>query len=171
MSAMISRPQASPCSSNKYSFTHITMWSLNVPLITWWRRSGDNSSWISARGKSEVNGCNSISESFDLDGFEKRHLPRCLHEHQSHSIRYPPPSYWWGILSLYVFADGHSLHPSCRVLHRIYIQFSTQNVNLLKTLTSGTILAQLPPAKLAPGNRRYKVRAHISLDENVHPDI
>ena len=40
-----------------YSVTHVTMWSLNVPLITWWRRSGDKSSWISARGNPYVKGC------------------------------------------------------------------------------------------------------------------
>ena len=40
-----------------YSVTNVTMWSLNVPLITWWRRSGDKSSWIFACRNPYVKGC------------------------------------------------------------------------------------------------------------------
>jgi len=52
--------QASPCSSSRYWLTHITIWSLNVPLMTWWSKSGVKSSWMSARGKPCVNGYKSL---------------------------------------------------------------------------------------------------------------
>ena len=39
-----------------YAVTHSTKWSLKHPLMSWWRMSGAISWWISARGKSFVNG-------------------------------------------------------------------------------------------------------------------
>lgn len=53
------------CLMKRYSSTQDTRWSLNPPFITWWRRSGDNSSWISARGKSFVKGWNESQPSID----------------------------------------------------------------------------------------------------------
>ncbi len=41
-------------------------WSLNVPLIIWCKRSGASNSWISAQGKSFVNGWNEYPMSFDV---------------------------------------------------------------------------------------------------------
>lgn len=60
ISWIISRPRASPCSSIKYSLTHDTRWSLKVPLMTWWSKSGHNSMWMSARGNSHVNGYHTV---------------------------------------------------------------------------------------------------------------
>ena len=55
ISSKISCPFTSPCSSTKYSPIQVTRWSLNVPLITWWRISPQTPLWISAQGKSFVN--------------------------------------------------------------------------------------------------------------------
>ena len=60
ISAMISLACCLPCSSSKNSLIQVMRWSLNVPLISWCRRSGVISSWISAHGKSEVKGYLSI---------------------------------------------------------------------------------------------------------------
>ena len=46
-----------PCTIMRYSPTQVTRWSLNVPLMIWWRRSEHKSSWMSAWGNSAVNGC------------------------------------------------------------------------------------------------------------------
>ena len=51
MSTQISFERASPCSNKRYSSIQVTKWSLNVPLMSWWRRSGARSSWMSAQGK------------------------------------------------------------------------------------------------------------------------
>lgn len=56
MSSMIAFTRASPCSSYRYSFTDITKWSLKVPLMTWWSKSGVRSSWISAQANPCVQG-------------------------------------------------------------------------------------------------------------------
>lgn len=56
MSSIISCDFASPCTIYKYSLTQATIWSLKVPLMTWCRRSGERSSWMSARGKFCVKG-------------------------------------------------------------------------------------------------------------------
>ena len=56
ISSIISFAALSPCIKIKYSLTQVTMWSLNVPLITWCSRSGDKSSCMSARGKYTVKG-------------------------------------------------------------------------------------------------------------------
>ena len=44
ISASISFACVFPWTFSRYSVTHSTRWSLNVPLMTWWRRSGDRSS-------------------------------------------------------------------------------------------------------------------------------
>lgn len=51
ISVIICRALLSPCVICKYSLTHATRWSLKTPFISWWRRSGASSSWMSARGK------------------------------------------------------------------------------------------------------------------------
>ena len=66
MSSMISFALASPWVRMRYSLTHITMWSLKVPLMTWWSKSGDKSSWICARGKYCVNGWYAIRDRSNL---------------------------------------------------------------------------------------------------------
>ena len=68
ISSNISFAHASPCSSTKYSPIHITRWSLKVPLMTWWRRSGVRISWMSALGKWNVKGYIFFSE---WDGVKK----------------------------------------------------------------------------------------------------
>lgn len=40
----------------RYFSTQSTKWSLNLPLMSWWRISGESISWMSAHGKSLVNG-------------------------------------------------------------------------------------------------------------------
>ena len=45
------------CRAWMYSFTQVTTWSLNAPLISWCKMSGESSSWMSALGKSLVKGC------------------------------------------------------------------------------------------------------------------
>ena len=63
ISSIIALALTSPCSSYRYSFTHMTKWSLNVPLITWWSKSGVRRSWMSAQGNPWVNSCqNSVSK-------------------------------------------------------------------------------------------------------------
>lgn len=57
MSSIIASAIAFGLCKVMYFCTHSTKWSLNVPLISWWSRSGANSSWISARLKSFVKGC------------------------------------------------------------------------------------------------------------------
>ena len=56
MSSRISLAFAGPWVSSKYSPTHVTRWSLNTPLMIWWRRSIEINSLISARGNWSVNG-------------------------------------------------------------------------------------------------------------------
>ena len=56
ISSMISFAVPSLCVKIRYSLTQVTIWSLNVPLITWCGRSSDKSSWMSAQGKYGVKG-------------------------------------------------------------------------------------------------------------------
>ena len=65
--------------SSIYCWTHSTMWSLNVPFMSWCKRSGVRSSWISARGKPCVNGWNG-----ENSGIYKR-----IKEHTTTSSRMP----------------------------------------------------------------------------------
>ena len=57
ISSRIQLASASPCIYLRYSPIQIMRWSLKMPLINWWRRSGDSILKISAYGKSFVNGC------------------------------------------------------------------------------------------------------------------
>lgn len=50
-----------PCSCKRYLSTHSTKWSLNDPLMIWWRRSDASNSWMLVQGKSFVNGCKWVS--------------------------------------------------------------------------------------------------------------
>jgi hypothetical protein len=56
ISSMISPASLLLCVRYRYSSTHVTRWSLKVALISWCRMSDEISSWISAQGKSSVNG-------------------------------------------------------------------------------------------------------------------
>jgi len=56
MSLIISSARLVPCTALRYFATQLTRWSLKAPLMSWWRRSNDSNSWISARRKSFVNG-------------------------------------------------------------------------------------------------------------------
>ena len=51
-----------PCCFSRYSWTQVMRWSLKVPVIAWWRRSGESNLWIFARGKLAVNGCEWFSK-------------------------------------------------------------------------------------------------------------
>ena len=55
MSSRIWFAHACPCVFMMYLPTQETRWSLKVPLISWWSKSGAINWWISARGKSFVN--------------------------------------------------------------------------------------------------------------------
>lgn len=66
MSSMISFTLAFPWVRMRYSLTHVMIWSLKVPLMTWWSKSGDKSSWISAHGKYCVNGWYTIRDRSNL---------------------------------------------------------------------------------------------------------
>lgn len=50
MSSIISNNFFSPCLACRYTSTHSTKWTLNTPLINWWRRLGVRSSWMSVCG-------------------------------------------------------------------------------------------------------------------------
>ena len=117
-----------------------------------------------------MNGCTLVSESFDLDAFEETlttmsaRMPKSLH-------MVPAPQL---LMRNSVFLRlRRRAFPASNLSGFASHLYTVQpcDANILKTLTSGTILARLLPAKLAPGNQQYKVQVHISLDENVHPDI
>jgi hypothetical protein len=55
MSLIISSAHLVPCTALRYFATQSTRWFLKAPLMSWWRRSNDSNSWISARRKSFVN--------------------------------------------------------------------------------------------------------------------
>ncbi len=61
MSSRICFAAASPWTCTRYWPTQETRWSLNVPLISWWSKSGDRSSCMSAWGKPWVKGCSKKS--------------------------------------------------------------------------------------------------------------
>lgn len=86
MSSMISFARACPCSIARYSPTHVTRWSLNVPLINWCKISGDSISWISARGKSYVKGCNHIVWMYNPIELkiDTIYLPQHRHQFRTH---------------------------------------------------------------------------------------
>ena len=67
ISSSIKDPLTRLCVSLRYSSTHVMRWSLNVPLMTWWRRSGERSSYISARGKLVVKGWSSYGQDVGED--------------------------------------------------------------------------------------------------------
>ncbi len=56
ISSIISSPRFFPYANSRQSMIQATRWSLKVPLITWWRRSPDISSQMSARGNPSVKG-------------------------------------------------------------------------------------------------------------------
>jgi len=45
-----------PCNLTRYCSTHSMRWFLNIPLMTWWSKSGEISWWMLAWGKFAVNG-------------------------------------------------------------------------------------------------------------------
>ena len=81
MSSKISFARVWPCSSTRYSPTHVTRWSLNVPLISWCKRSGERISCMSAHGKLNVNGCSKVSSHWHTRMSE--HIQ--WHHHQFHT--------------------------------------------------------------------------------------
>ena len=62
MLSMISFALASLWVRMRYSLTHAMMWSLKLPLMTWWSKSGNKRSWISAHGKCCMNGWYAIRD-------------------------------------------------------------------------------------------------------------
>lgn len=62
MSSMISSAHVSSWVWWRYSLTHVTRWSLKTPLMSWCKRSGNNSSWMSACGNPSVNSYRAGSE-------------------------------------------------------------------------------------------------------------
>jgi hypothetical protein len=90
-----------PCTFNKYSFTHIMIWSLKVPLITWWRRSSDNNSWILVRGKLEVNGCRfKLKQIWQCNKHERlttmsAHTPKLVHNVPGSQLLMRNSVFWW----------------------------------------------------------------------------
>ena len=73
---MISQPRAVPCSKMRYSLIQATKWSLKVPLISWCSKSGVRSSWMSARGNSNVKGCKVVKGRPELNNLSYRKIGR-----------------------------------------------------------------------------------------------
>lgn len=84
ISSIMASAAVVPCTCLRYSPIHSTRWSLNVPLISWWSKSGAISSWMSARGKECVNGC---KESYVRFSFTP--VPIYWVEHTTISSRIP----------------------------------------------------------------------------------
>jgi len=60
MSSRIALPGVPGCFRPMYFVIHSTRWSLNVPLMSWCRRSGDISSYMLTWGRSFVNSCRNL---------------------------------------------------------------------------------------------------------------
>ena len=168
MSARIFFASAGGLTALIYSVTHVTMWSLNVPLITWWRRSGDKSSWISARGNPYVKGCGYNFNSKFRKNKETHHYIR------NYSIVIPKRVFPHRIkkcLSMSVSSSSSitmiKIFPVCITSKNL----RHQNWNFIIQIiirTVDTTLARYKQVGLAPDSRRYMAPTHKWFNGSVH---
>ena len=162
MSSRISFARALPWVMTRYSPTHVTRWSLKVPLMTWWSKSGASNSWISALGKPFVNGwkCNvNGMHSCKRRNREKCDLPQCLRRGHIHPRGCQVLTRRLTNQCVLEFCVHlrHLVYPKGQYIwHLCQQQYNNYN----ELLTWDTTLERCMRGGLAPGNQRCMVRDH-----------
>ena len=174
MSAMIMSTWHSPWVTTRYLPTHVTRWSLKLPLRSWWRRSGAIRSWMSVQGKWTVKGY-IVSVSASLHHIHVQlNLPQ--HYRLYHNLPTTSTDPMFGVAARYVFG--------CVALHRCPSHHSGpciwKNTSTLirsvccstwNLLTLHTSLARCKQAALAQDNPLCKDLTRIWHDEGGHLHI
>lgn len=172
MSSIISNDFFSPCVVCRYTSTHSTRWSLNTPLINWWRRSGARSSWISARGKKHVNGC-PIPCQTNSHGKQCYYILQYRVELQSRPTECVGWMSWEGHQFSHVSVDDFRCRQDCLVAHRTL--HKKQSVTRLESdvhkLTLGTSWIWCQRARPVLDSQQCTAQDWKSCGESAHPGI